>query len=154
MAKEKEKIVDLPRARVVRRRHQKIFTKPSMAKQSFRDECDINNVLKKYNKTGQLPDLIKQNPQYGDFSEAPDYQDALNLVILAEQQFNALPAHARKRFNNDPAEFLAFVHNSDNAEEMVSLGLATKRPVDDPKASDPSLKEDPKSQPAGGPITP
>lgn len=98
----------------------------SRTKQCFRDECDINNIMSKYVKTGQLPSLIKENPQYGDFSEPLDYQKALDLVSFADEQFSALPSGLRKKFSNDPLEFLNFVHNPDNIQEMYDLGLAVK----------------------------
>ena len=63
----------------------------SRTKQSFKDECDINNILKKYNKTGQLPAMIKADPKYGDFSNSASYQESLNLVLLAQEQFSNLP---------------------------------------------------------------
>lgn len=123
-------------------RVQIFFEDPSLTKQSMKDDCDINNILKKFNKTGQLPDLIKTNPKFGDFADTLDYQESLNLVIHAQTQFEALSAAVRKRFHNDPAEFLEFVQDAKNAEEMVSLGLASKRPV----ASSPvALNNEPKA---------
>jgi len=96
-------------------------------KQSMKDECDINQIMKKFEKTGILPDMIKTNPQYGDFSEPIEYRDSLELVRHAAEQFQALSAKVRARFNNDPEVFLDFATNPANAEEMVTLGLATKR---------------------------
>lgn len=132
-----------------------VFTKPSLTKQSFLKDSDINNVMAKYQATGQLPELIKENPKFGDFSEMLEYQESMNLVALANEQFAALPAKVRKRFGNDPAEFLAFAEDPKNGREMVSLGLATERPQEpkeapknDPK---PSPKGDPQGQPPGGP---
>lgn len=103
------------------------FHEATLTKQSFKDECDINNILKRFERTGQLPELIKQNPQYGEFADAPAYQDALNLVLHAQEQFDALSSKVRERFNNDPTKFLEFASNPQNGEEMVRLGLATKR---------------------------
>lgn len=94
-------------------------------KQSFKDECDINNIVKKFNKTGQLPEMIKQNPQYGDYSSGMDYQEACNLVIKADQQFQALPARVRERFNNDAKQFLIFATNPQNGLEMAKMDLLT-----------------------------
>lgn len=107
------------------------FADVSRTKQSFKDETDINNILKQYQKTGILPDMIKQNPQYGDFANPMDYQESLNLVLFAQQQFASLSSHVRERFNNDPAKFLEFTSNDKNAEEMVRLGLATKNASND-----------------------
>ena len=50
-----------------------VFVRPSRTQQSFRDECDINNILRKFNVTGELP-LGSVQPQYGDFSGITDYQ--------------------------------------------------------------------------------
>lgn len=100
---------------------------PSMTVEYFKDECDINNIMKKFEETGQLPNMIKENPQYGDFSDVPTYQEALHIVALAHEQFDALDAHVRKRFDNDPAKFLDFVNDPSNQEELVRLGLATKQ---------------------------
>jgi len=96
---------------------------PGRTKQADAAACDINNILKRYEKTGILPGMIRENPSYGDFSEAPDFQEALNLVRDAERQFGALDAPIRSRFDNDPAKFLEFVHNPSNIEEMANLGL-------------------------------
>jgi len=37
--------------------------------------------------------------------------------------FNDLPSSIRSRFGNDPAAFLDFVQDENNADEMVKLGL-------------------------------
>lgn len=110
-------------------------------KQAFRDDCDINNIMRRYEKTGVLPDIIKTNPQYGDFSEASDYQTALNTVMKAQEQFSALPSKVRERFANDPENFLAFVSDASNKEEMAKMGLlapAAAAAILAPKKSDPS----------------
>jgi len=99
------------------------FKEPTLTKQSFRDECDINNIMKKYRRTGVLPTLIKENPMWGDFSNPVDFQEAQNIVIKAVEQFQSLPAHVRERFNNSPEKFLEFTHKKENREEMGRLGL-------------------------------
>lgn len=108
----------------------------SITKQCFKDECDINNIMSKYVKTGQLPSLIKENPQYGDFSFPLDYQKALDLVSFADEQFSALPSGLRKKFSNDPVEFLNFVHDPSNIDEMYELGLAVKSVEKDVKVEE------------------
>jgi len=101
------------------------FSKPSLTKQSFRDECDINNILRKFNVTGQLPTGSVQ-PQYGDFSGITDYQSALNAVMAAQDSFLALPAKVRARFDNDPAFFVEFASDEANKDEMKALGLLSQ----------------------------
>lgn len=99
-------------------------------KSEFKEECDINNIMKKFNQTGQLPGMIQKNPQYGDFSDPITYQDALNTVIHAQEQFAGLPAHVRARFANDPQLFLKFATDASNAKEMASLGLMKPEAVE------------------------
>lgn len=97
---------------------------PSKTLQSDAEAADINHIMKRYEKHGILPELIKQNPRYGDFSDVPTYQEALDIVELAHTQFANLDAEIRKRFSNDPAEFLAFTNDPANIREMVKMGLA------------------------------
>ncbi|QXP08302.1 MAG: internal scaffolding protein [Arizlama microvirus] len=96
---------------------------PSLTKQSDLKDTDINSIFKKYERTGQLPDLIVKNGRYGDFSEVPTYQESLDIVRTAQEQFDALGVEVRNRFNNNPAEFLAFATNPANIDEIERMGL-------------------------------
>ena len=109
-----------------------VNTDPSMTQQHFRDECDINNIIARYNKTGVLVDPLHPGtaqPSFGDFSSMLDYQEAQNIIIYANQAFALLPAYLRKRFNNEPAEMLQFLEKEENRDEAIKLGLV-KRPSD------------------------
>lgn len=102
---------------------------PSLTKQSLSEEMDINNIMARYTKTGTLPDLIKENPSYGDFSAPLDYQESMQIVLKAQEQFDALDARVRDRFHNDASEFLTYVEDPQNAQGLIDLGLATKREI-------------------------
>lgn len=93
-------------------------------KQSFKDECDINKLMKRYINTGRLPDMIKKNPIYGDFSSSKELLSAYAIVEKAKIQFDLLDSSLRRRFKNDPALFLEFVENPENKDELIKLGLA------------------------------
>lgn len=109
----------LPRARV-----RLDFTgTTSLTKQSFKDECDINNILKKYQNTGLITHVQEARSGYGDFTAVTDYQSALNAVLEAQDAFLELPAQIRERFNNDPTEFVAFIDDPRNANAAIELGL-------------------------------
>jgi phage internal scaffolding protein len=134
-----------------RRRLQQPTVGPSRAQQHFREQCDINTIMSKYRKTGVLSHITAQMPTYLDLvsdeaitGAAVDYQTALNMVIAAGNAFDALPAQVRKRFDNDPAKFLEFADDPANRDELVSLGLATPRPVE----PDPDVKPRPAAEPA------
>lgn len=98
----------------------------TLTQQHPKDECDINNILRQFNITGQLPNQPLQ-PRYGDFSGIGDYHSALNQIIATQDEFMALPANIRSRFQNDPAELIEFLENKDNLEEAISLGLVERK---------------------------
>lgn len=100
----------------------KKFVGLGRTKPEFKSECEIQNILNRYAKTGAV-NVNLASPRYGDFSSVGDYQQALNLMINAESMFSSLPADIRKKFSNDPVEFLEFVNNEENREEAISLGL-------------------------------
>lgn len=103
--------------------------------QDAKDECDINLIMARYQRTGLMPEGIGTGT-YGDFSQALEFQDAQNLLIRAREQFEALPSKIRDRFHNNPVELLDFVHNVDNKKEAQELGLLNKEPpVVDPAAA-------------------
>lgn len=105
----------------------------SRTQQQFLAGCDINNIIKRYRVTGLLPQL-RQEPLYGDFSELPDYQAALNQVLRAEATFAALSSDLRERFNNDVAAFLDFAADPDNRVQMEKWGFGFEpaAPAPDP----------------------
>jgi phage internal scaffolding protein len=98
---------------------------PSLAQQHFKDECDINNILRQFNITGLLPES-PLSPRYGDFSGISDYHTALNRVIAAQDEFDGLPAQIRARFDNDPSKLIEFLENEQNRPEAEKLGLVEK----------------------------
>lgn len=118
------------------------FDEPSMAQQHFKDECDVNNILRKYESTGLVTHVANGTPSYGDFSSVLEFQQAQNILIEAQDAFEALPASLRKRFDNDPAVMLEFIENPDNREEAEKLGLVAKKAVDLGEASNGNFSSD------------
>lgn len=98
---------------------------PTLAQQHFKDECDINTILERFNITGMLPEA-PLSPRYGDFSGIGDYHTALNRVMAAKDEFMTLPAHIRARFDNDPAKLIEFIEDETNRPEAEELGLVDK----------------------------
>jgi len=97
----------------------------SRTKQSFKEECNINNIMKRYEKTGVVNHLAETQGNYGSYIDAPSYHAAMSQICRANEMFGLLPSKVRYRFDNDPARFLAFVHDPENAAELVEMGLAT-----------------------------
>lgn len=128
------------------------FPKETRTKQSFQAECDINNIMAKYAKTGVLEHTRNVQGAYGDFSDVPDFQEARNRLIAAEEAFMALPAAIRKRFDNDPEQFVAFLSDDANRDEAVKLGLVQK--PEEPSGSDIEAKPKSPAEPTGEPASP
>lgn len=115
-----------------------LSTGPGRTKQSFKDEANINNIVAKYLKTG-LMDSVNKNPQrYADVSALTGYQDSLNIVRQGKELFDGLPANIKKRFQNNPAELIAFLDDDTNKDEAVKLGLVKFTPP-------PAAKEEPEA---------
>ncbi|AXH78082.1 MAG: internal scaffolding protein [Microviridae sp.] len=112
----------------------------SLTVQSFAAETDINNIVSTFLKTGYLPEPSRM-PQYADFEGIFDYQSALNVVRLADENFARMPAHIRARFHNSPQEFLDFFADPDNRSEAIRLGLAVPSTDKQEGASAPKVEE-------------
>lgn len=126
---------------------------PSMTKQSFVAECDINNIVKQFSQTGMLTH-VRENAAMGQYLDLPDeidFQSALNTVELGHRAFDSLPSKIRDRFGNDPLQFLAFLADDSNRDEAISLGLINAPPPAPAAAtvadatSPPSTEEAPKT---------
>lgn len=94
----------------------------NMTQQQFKDDADINVIMRKFGLTGHLPANLNM-PQFGDFDTIDDYQSAMNLVRAADEAFMQLPAETRARFNNDPQRLIDFLDDANNREEALKLGL-------------------------------
>ncbi len=119
---------------------------PSLTKQSFRDECDINFIMSRWKRTGEMPPekAGTMRPHYGDFSNPNDYMEAANRVIEANEAFESLPSFLRDRFANEPANLIAFLADPENQEEAIKLGLAERAPPLDQEVEEaPDLDPDP-----------
>jgi len=110
-----------------------VFTPPDEGKtqQQFKEECDINTIVRRFGLTGKLPDNVRV-PVSGDFTGVTDFQTAMNSVRRATEDFMALPADLRKRFGNDPQLLMEFMADPNNREDAVKLGLVNK-PVEVPR---------------------
>jgi len=98
----------------------------TLTKQSFKKECDINQIMSKYQRTGQISHIRASEPFYGDFSSIDDYHTALEKINASKAYFEALPAKVRSQFNNDVGTFLEFAINEENLTEMQNLGIIPK----------------------------
>jgi len=114
----------------------------TLTKQAFAIESNINHIVNKYLKTGQLPDNSRMAlAQFGDFTNVPSYKESLETVIRAQDMFSELPSAVRKRFKNNPEGLLEFLSDPENRDEAAKLGLL------DPFTGKPPI---PSNEPQGG----
>ncbi len=95
----------------------------NLTEQSHRDDLNINNILKKFQKTGVIDHVKEHGATYGDVP-AQDFREAQEIITTASSMFEELPSRARKHFDNDPAKFLEAMQNPDTKTETLhKIGL-------------------------------
>ena len=106
---------------------------PSRTIQSAAEECNINKMIARYQKTGSFhgsSSIPTARPQFGEFVDVPTYQEAQQIIIDAQNAFADLSSDLRDRFRNDPAEMLSFLADPANKDEAIKLGLCASPPPD------------------------
>lgn len=93
-----------------------------LTEQSHKAECDINNIMARYTKTGTLEHVRKYEGQYLDLP-ADDFQTAQQKVADAKTMFEELPSQVRRHFGNDTSQFLEFCVNHENPAAVLE-GIA------------------------------
>lgn len=111
-----------------RKRVQITFTQPSLTKQEYKQETDINEIIRKYRATGELP--VRSGAIYADLSKITDYQDLRNTISEFEDYFDSLPSALRARFQNDPAMLVEWASDPRNYKEATQLGLNVAKVAD------------------------
>lgn len=98
--------------------------------QSFKEEADINVLVRRFGITGQMPQGVVP-PTYGVFEDVFDFKSAMDAIAVARESFDAMPGDVRAKFQNDPQKFVEFCSNKDNLPEMRKMGLAIPEVVVD-----------------------
>lgn len=99
---------------------------PSKTDPSQADDCDINNIMRKFRKTGQVTHLNNANGFFADVSEMTNLHEAMIKAKNAEDAFLLYPADLRKKFNNNYANLVTFLNDPSNDEDAIELGLKIK----------------------------
>jgi hypothetical protein len=105
--------------------HRFFTTGPSMTRQEFADEADINVLMQRFERTGVMPSVDGTPPVYVDYTEMPpDLMHSMEILHNAEAAFMQLPAKVRKEFDNSPFAFVDFASDPANLDQMRQWGLA------------------------------
>lgn len=98
--------------------------------QAHKDQCDINKIIKRFDRTGLITHISKFEGKFGDLSGV-DFQTMQNQVALAKNMFEELPSEIRARFNNNPADLLGFMDDPRNRQEAIDLGMIREEWTDE-----------------------
>lgn len=97
---------------------------PSLTRQEFTAECDVNVIMKNYEATGIMPPGGGREPIYWDASAVPEnLQDAMSAMLYANELFMQLGAPIRKEFDNDAVKFVDYASNPENLPKLKEWGL-------------------------------
>lgn len=116
-----EKII-LPNGKT-RTRVYTTYEQPSKTDESFKDDCDVNIILDRFMKTGQITHLAKKPSSYADVSDIPNLLDAHIAISNAKTAFGRLPSELRRKLNNDPLNLEEYLKDPENHEEAEHYGL-------------------------------
>lgn len=100
----------------------------TLTKQAFKDACDINQIMLRYQKTGIVDHVAKHGGNYADL-DGSTFLEHMQIVANAKTMFEELPSKARKAFDQDPAKFLDYVQDltPEKEQRLIDLGLANQR---------------------------
>lgn len=105
---------------------------PSMTRQEFAEDADVNNIVKRYDAHMADPTRSIREPIYYDFTVMPEtLMDAMTVLQDGEKAFMTLPASVRKEFDNNPAAFVDYASDPGNVDQMREWGLA--KPLPEPE---------------------
>lgn len=97
------------------------------------EATDINLILERFRVTGRMDTPIHA-PTYGDFTGIADFQSARRAILQAEDSFMRLPADFRAKLGNDPQQFLEYIQDPDNRQDLEKRGyvLPASKSTEDP----------------------
>jgi len=111
----------------------------TLVQQSPAQDQDINQIVKRYGITAAMP-FGAAAGIYADFSGITDYEDAVELVERAFNQFMTLPADVRERFGNDPNEMVRQVQLM-SPTEFAAFAEPPTPPTPEPTVATMSAKD-------------
>lgn len=97
---------------------------PHLTDQSFKEEADINVIMDRVMKTGQIPVDLPTN--FGDATLLPTLYEARMAIAENNATFYKLPPQVRAEYKNDPREWERSVHmalQAGNLDRLAEIGI-------------------------------
>lgn len=99
-----------------------------------KDKCmDTTSIIARYFSTGVLTHTRDGTARYIDATAHTDFREAMTIKAKADQAFNNLPDEVKKEFDSQE-EFVQFVSNEANIEQLREWGLAAPLKTTEPPA--------------------
>jgi hypothetical protein len=101
---------------------------PGRTKQSFKDACDVNKILKKHGIKNAQAHVVQYPPEYYEQFEGQDLLQSYQLIEKANEVFDRLPSEVRSEFGNNALAFAGFASDPNNRGRLEELMPAIAEP--------------------------
>ena len=116
---------------------------PGLTEQSHKEDVDMHNIMRQFEKTGIVKHVAAHAGTYGDYVGAPGFQEAMNIIAKAESMFESVPAKIRAKFDNDPGKFVDFMQAPENYQAILDLGLDASHLPKPEAVAEPAIADPP-----------
>ncbi len=113
---------------------------PSKTDPSMQDECNVNLIMDRFHRTGQISHLANAQGIFADVSNVVDLLGSMQRIESAKAGFAALSPQLRSFFKNKMENMVAFLADSQNDELAIEMGLKVA-----PKVPDKFVKSKPEA---------
>ena len=97
--------------------------------QSYADECDIEQIIKRAQALEDPEILNRAQGIYGDITSTPkSLLEAAQMLQDAENEFNELPIDIRRNFNFNFNEYIAAASNDKEDDFMRKMSIQQPEP--------------------------
>jgi len=103
----------------MRKRRVQVSVGESRTRASFKNECDVNRIMARAMKTGELP--VRRGGSFSDVSAVGDFREVQEKVRRGVEFFEGLPRAVRRHFDDDVRAFLAWSVEPANGAELAAL---------------------------------
>lgn len=117
------------------------FTEPSLCKPQFADDCDLSIIIRRFLKTGELPQSQVKTSLPDGFDLSQNVFEVIEPAVKLRQEFDQLPLDERNRFNNDPESWISEKFAPDGAKDsdpQPDKADVDKAAQDEAEPSDPN----------------
>lgn len=105
------------------------YFEPSLTRQEFAEECDINTIMARAEAGGAISHVNRAAPIFLDTTGYPDLQGQMDQFRIASEQFAALPAAVRREFDNSPQKFIDAATDAQYRDRFEAWGLLEPKPA-------------------------